>query len=233
LGVIVHPSAHWFQAKYPTLEDAEEEVFYQHPVLAIKVNQLGVIYCDDTFGIYEKGNSSAVTDLAGRKSYGTKCKIIFECYAGEVVYSPHFFFANANPLDLRRENLVLLKPLSAKQREPYIRIKRQFAQASVEHLLGLEARMQAVGIDRKQLYEMLLLPRWLKGARERYVLPAPPKPRKIYSKGATKKRTTVEEAEQVVKLYHMGLTFYSIIDRMGWTSSSRIKKIVRDYNLVR
>jgi hypothetical protein len=44
---------------------------------------------------------------------------------------------------------------------------------------------------------------------------------------------TPAEIEEVVKLYNMGLTFYAIIDRMGWTSTSRIKKIAKDYGLSR
>jgi hypothetical protein len=93
--------------------------------------------------------------------------------------------------------------------------------------------MEAVGIDKDQLYDLLLLPQWLKGARVKYLPPKPPKQQKKYSKGTPKIRTTQAEIEEVIKLYNMGLTFYAIIDRMGWTSTSRIKKIAKDYNLVR
>lgn len=232
--MIVHPARHIFEAKYPSLEDHEEEVFYQHPVHDIKCNQLGVIYCDDgILAIYDRRGTSMVRDLKTGKSFGTKTKIIWECYTGKVVHSPHFFFANGNPMDLREENLIMSGPLSDKARQPYLRIKRGFVQASVEYLVGLETRMAAVGIDREQLYEMLLLPRWLVGSRERYVPPTVPKQQRTSSKGTPRIRTTDEETEQVVKLFHMGLTFYAIIDRLGWTSTSRIKKIVRDRKLVR
>jgi hypothetical protein len=231
--MIVHPARHLFEAKFPTLEDHEEEVFYQHPVHDIKCNQLGVIYCDEgTFGVYDKRGTSMVRVTKTSNSVGTKPKVVWECYTGETVFSPHFFFANANPLDLRRENLVMSGPLSAKEREPYIRIKRQFVQASVEHLVGLEARMEVQGIDRKQLYEMLLLPHWLTGARERYVPPTP-KQQRATSRGVSKPRTTQEEGDEIERLFHMGLTFYAIIDRFGWSSTSRIKKIVQDRKLVR
>ena len=176
-----------------------------------------------------------VRDLKTGKSFGTKTKIIWECYTGEIVHSPHFFYANGNPLDTRRENLIMCGPLSDKARQPYLRIKRGFVQASVEHLVGLETRMEAVGIDKTELYEMLLLPRWLVGSRERYVppTPQPPKPKKTYSKGTPKKRTTEAEVAEVIRLYNQGQTFYAIIDRMGWTSTSRIKKIAKDHGLVR
>ena len=232
--MIVHPARHLFEAKFPSLEDHEEEVFYQHPVHDIKVNQLGVIYCDESiFGIYNKRGTSMVRLLKTTNSVGTKTKVIWECYTGEIVHSPHFFFANGNPLDLRRENLVMSGPLSNREREPYIRIKNRFIKASVEHLIKIETRMEAVGVDKTELYEMLLLPHWLIGARERYVPPAVPKHQKVTSKGTPKPRTTEEEADEIERLFHMGLTFYAIIDRFGWSSTSRVKKIVQDRKLVR
>ena len=231
--MIVHPARHLFEAKFPSLEDHEEEVFYQHPVHDIKVNQLGVIYCDESIlAIYERRGTSMVRDLKTGKSFGTKTKIIWECYTGEIVHSPHFFYANGNPMDLRGENLIMSGPLSDKARQPYLRIKRGFVQASVEHLVGLETRMAAVGIDKTELYEMLLLPRWLVGVRERYVPPAP-KQQRVTSRGTPKPRTTEEEVAEVIRLYNQGQTFYAIIDRMGWTSTSRIKKIAKDHGLVR
>ena len=234
--MIVHPARHFFEAKFPTLEDHEQEVFYQHPVHDIKVNQLGVIYYNESiFSIYDKRGTSVVRFLKTGKGLGNKTKIIWECYTGETFHAPHFFFANGNPLDTRRENLILCAPLSATARQPYIRIKRAFVQASVEHLLKLETRMAAVGIGKTELYEMLSLPQWLVGARERYVPPTdqPPKAKKTYTKGTPKIRTTPEEVAEVIRLYNQGQTFYAIIDRFGWSSTSSIKKIVQDRKLVR
>ena len=93
--------------------------------------------------------------------------------------------------------------------------------------------MEEQGVDKTELYEMLLLPHWLIGARERYVPPTVPKHQKVTSKGTPKPRTTEEEADEIERLFHMGLTFYAIIDRFGWSSTSRIKKIVQDRKLVR
>jgi hypothetical protein len=232
--MIVHPAKHYFECMFPTLEDGEEEIFYQHPEHDIKVNQLGVIYCDnDKYGIYDNVNNSMVREQVTRRSLGTKTRIIWECYTGQSIFTPHFFYVNANPLDTRFENMVLSGPVSDKDRQPYLRTRARFTQASVEHLMKIEDRMEKVGVDKDQLYDLLLLPQWLKGARKKYLPPKPPKPKKTYSKGTPKTRSTPEEIAEVIKLYNMGLTFYAIIDRMGWTSTSRIKKIARDYNLVR
>ena len=219
---------------FPMLEDGEKEIFYQHPEHDIKVNQLGVIYCDnDKYGIYDKVDTSMVRSQITRRSLGTKTRIIWECYTGQLVFTPHFFFVNANPLDTRKENMVLSGPVSAKDRQPYLRTRARFTQASVEHLMKIEGRMEKVGLSKAELYDLLLLPQWLKSAREKYSPPLPPKPKKTYSKGTPKTRTTVAEADEVEKLFRMGLTFYAIIDRFGWSSTSRVKKIVQDRKLVR
>ncbi len=232
--MIVHPSRHWFEAMFPSLEDGEEEIFYQHPLYDIKVNQLGVIYCDnDVYGIYDKTDTSMVRHQITRKSVGTKTRIIWECYTGELVFTPHFFYVNGNAMDTRKENMVLSGPLSAKDRQPYLRTKTRFTQASVEHLMKIEARMEKVGVDKNQVYEILQIPQWLRSARKKYLPPKPPKQQKKYTRGTPKIRTTPEEVEEVIKLYNMGLTFYAIIDRMGWTSTSRIKKIAKDHGLGR
>lgn len=232
--MIIYKAKHWFEAMFPMLEDGEKEIFYQHPEHDIKVNQLGVIYCDnDKYGIYDKVDTSMVRSQITRRSLGTKTRIIWECYTGELVFTPHFFFVNANPLDTRKENMVLSGPLSTKDRQPYLRTRARFTQASVEHLMKIEDRMEKVGVDKAQLYDLLLLPQWLRSARKKYLPPKPPKPKKTYTKGTPKTRTTEEEVAEVIRLYNQGQTFYAIIDRMGWTSTSRIKKIAKDHGLVR
>jgi hypothetical protein len=231
--MIVHPAKHYFECMFPTLEDGEEEIFYQHPKHDIKVNQLGVIYCDNNvFGIYDRVDTSMVRSQTTRNSVGTKTRIIWECYTGQIVNSPHFFFVNGNPLDTRFENMVLSRPLSKEERAPYLRTKNSFTKASVEHLMKIEDRMEKEGVGKEQLYDMLLLPQWLKSARAKY-LPPRPKHQKVTSKGTPKPRSTEEEIAEVIRLFNQGQTFYAITDRMGWKSTSRIKKIAKDYGLTR
>jgi hypothetical protein len=173
-----------------------------------------------------------VRNQATRLACGTKPKVIWECYTGEIVFAPHFFYANGNPLDLRFENMIHSKPLSAKQRTPYIKIKGQFVKASVEHLLKLEARAEKVGIPISDVHSILMIPHWLVTARAKY-LPPEPKIPKANLLRTPKTRTTPEEIAEVIRLFNQGQTFYAIIDRMGWTSTSRIKKIAKDHGLVR
>lgn len=228
--MIVHPARHLFEAKYPTLGPKEKEVLYQHPTEDIKCNQLGVLYCDEkVYGIYNKADSSMVRNQKTRTTCGTKPKVIWECYTGETVHSPHFFYANANPLDLRFENLIHSKPLSAKERAPYIKIKAQFVKASVEHLIKIEDRMEKVGIPISDLHSILMIPHWLVAARAK-VKKALVERQKLLG---GKSRTTPEEADEIESLYLRGMSVYAIINRFGWKSSYRVKKVVRERGLVR
>jgi hypothetical protein len=88
----------------------------------------------------------------------------------------------------------------------------------------------------------MLIPQWLRGARKRWVDPqdsnSPVKKKKKteyqgLKPNTIKKRTTPEEVQEVIDLFNQGLTFYAIIEHMGWNSTSRIKKIAKDYGLVR
>ncbi len=228
--MIVYPAKHIFEAKFPTLEDQEEEVFYQHPIHDIKCNQLGALYYEESkFAVYEKGDTSVVRDQITRKNCGSKLRVIWECYTGEIFPSPHFLFVNANPLDTRRENLVLSKPLTLAEREPYLRKRRKFVIESVKHLIKIEERMAKMGVEKEQLYAMLMLPYWLRSAREKN-LEAPVQEERL---PGSKSWTTEEEANEVEKLFLQGLSVYAILKRMNWPSTHRIKKVIRDRNLVR
>jgi hypothetical protein len=230
--MIVHPAKHLFEARFPTLEDGEEEIFYQHPLYNIKVNQLGVIYCDDSeYGIYDKKGNCVVREHKTLKNCGNKSRVIWECYHGEILSNAHFLFANANPMDTRKENLLVSSKIPNREREVYLSLKSRFVKASVEHLIKIEERMQAVGVDKKQVYEILQLPYWLEAARGKYKPTHVRLPRS--GSKVAKPRTTEAEADEIERLFHMGLTFYAIIDRFGWSSTSRVKKVVLDRKLVR
>lgn len=115
--------------------------------------------------------------------------------------------------------------LPRKIKEELQRVKRGFVQQSLEHLLKLESRALKRGMPIDQLHTILSLPYWLVVAR-RKIEGAPAK----LERGP---RTTVEEADEIQKLYLQGLTYYAILQRMGWASVCRVKKIVRDRKLSR
>lgn len=228
--MIVYPAEHLFQAKFPVLEPHEEEIFYHHPVEEIYCNQLGALYFEEgTYIIYDKNESKLVRHMKTGKNVGSKMRIIWECYVGKIVSGPHFLYVNGNPLDTRFENIRKTSEVSKEEWEILQKTKKRFIQKSVEYLLKLEARAEKIGVDKEQLYQILMLPYWLTSARLKHASPSLRTTRFI----STKKHTTEEEADEVEKLYHQGLTYYAIVKVMGWRSTNRVKKVVKDRNLVR
>ena len=166
--MVVYPAKHFFEARFPKLEDHEEEIFFQHPTHKIKCNQLGVLYFEEEdFAIYETHGISVVRQRKIVKNCGSKTKVIWECYEGEVIANPHFFYINGNVLDTRRENLRKSSNLSPKEREECLKVKRKFVKNSVEHLIKIENRVKELNISKKELYELLYLPSWLMAARKK------------------------------------------------------------------
>lgn len=178
--MIRHSSNHWFECLYPTLEPGEEEIFYQHPTEGFKCNQLGVLYYDEArYVVYDLLRASVVRELAvwngdKMRALGSKFKIVWECYHGEIIEGrSHFTLANNNPLDLTRENLLLTTNVDKKDRLRMAAKKSRFVKASAEYLVGIEPKYEKRGMDNQQLYKSLLLPNWLITARKKYKGPVP------------------------------------------------------------
>lgn len=234
--MIIPKATNIFDALAPMLEDHEEELFYQHPTLDIKCNQLGVVYYNEDRYFYlhnKQGGSFLEKDT--RKNLGSKVRVVWECYHGKFhsgAGSPHFFFANGNILDYRPENVFLSNDLLPKEKAQMARAKAKFILSSVQRLMELEIKYEKRGIKKEELYTAMLIPVWLVNARKRITPPLVGEEKKPTERGK-KTRTTPEEVDEVIKLYKQGLTFYNIMIRMGWKSNSRIKKIVQDYGLVR
>lgn len=228
--MIVYPAKHLFEAKFPVLEPHEEEIFFPHPTEEIYCNQLGALYYEEgTYTVYDKNDSKQVRQQRTGKNVGSKMRVIWECYVGKLVSSPHFLFVNGNPLDTRFENIRKISELGQKEWTELKTVKKNFIENSVDHLLKLEARAGNIGIDKNELYSILMLPYWLVSARKRLG----EAPVRITRPPGPKVRTTEEQADQIERMYLQGLSYYAIIDRFGWTSTHRVKKVVRDRKLKR
>lgn len=230
--MVIYPARHLFEAKFPSLEADEKEIYYHHPVHNLYVNQLGVIFCDeDEYTIYCKHGFDIVYSKLKRANCGSKGRVIWECYNNQEIKNPHFLYANGNPYDTRKENLVLIKTVSAKDWAGLSRIKKAFTKASVEHLLGLEVRLQALGFTQKEAFTFLGLPNWLMVARRDY--PGAPPVVGQSRRGGSQSKTTEEEKAEVCSVFKAGLTYSKIVAHMGWKSCSRVKKVVKDAGLSR
>lgn len=109
--MIIFPCTSLYDAKFPQLEDNEEEIFYRHPFHPLKVNQLGIIYFDDDAVYSEHATSGGyaywVNSLKKYFYTGMKIKCIWECYHNQILTKhTRFKLLDANPFNLTKENIV-------------------------------------------------------------------------------------------------------------------------------
>ena len=166
--MIVHPAKHFFESKFPTLEDHEEEIFFHHPLYNIKCNQIGVLYYDEeVFVLYQNCKGNTIKNKEISKTIGSKTKVAWECYHGEILAGTHFLYVNGNVLDARKENLMAPSKLSKQELAKLSKVKKNYCLASAIYLKKIESRMEKVGIGKEELYDLLVLPNWLKMMRKK------------------------------------------------------------------
>ena len=172
--MIKFPARHVFEAKIPMLEDHEEEIIYTHPTKeGITCNQLGVLYFDESrYVLIENTNGSFLkANDKTNTSHGTKIRLVWECYRGDVYelsHSPHIYQINANIYDYTQENLLLAKEAD-KQTQGILNLrKKSFVNESILHLMKIEKRWAPHGFSPEELWTLMDLPFWLVGARRRH-----------------------------------------------------------------
>ena len=159
--------AHYFECVLPRLEDDEEEIWFPHPVLDVKCNQLGILVFDEVeFSLLESHNKTSYLrqiDLKTNKyivSAGTKANLAWECYHQRVTNS-RIIHKNHNEWDFTMPNLY-----SPAEETPYEKVlrykqKREWETRSAEVLLEKETSMAAKGLDKDTYRAFLMLPSWL------------------------------------------------------------------------
>jgi len=113
----IHPLKTIFDAKFPTLEEHEEEIFYRHPVFPFCVNQIGIFYFDDddaearwvtinkVWGVWRYREIGQTKK--GYKNGGTRLKLAYECFTG--IYhedTKQYLPLDGNPYNLTFENII-------------------------------------------------------------------------------------------------------------------------------
>jgi len=163
-----------FEALSPRLEAHEEEIIYPHPSLpGVFCNQLGVLtYDEKIYTMMEGLNGIYLRMRDGEKnSRGTKLKIIWECYKGEDYKgegSPHVYYKNGNIYDHTKENLIVSTEIPKSSRILLNEVKKKFILNSVLRLIEIEKKWEKHEVSPQDLWEMMFLPRWLIGARQRF-----------------------------------------------------------------
>lgn len=172
--LIFKPAKNVFEAISPKLEDHEEEIIYVHPSLpGISCNQIGILYFDESiYALVENTNGSYLRSSNDKnRSYGTKIRIVWECYKGrvyELPRSPHIYQINANVYDYTEDNLLLAKEADKKTQDLLNSRRKNFINESIVHLMKIEKRWTPLGFTPDELWTLMGLPFWLVGARRRH-----------------------------------------------------------------
>lgn len=247
--MIVYNANHWFEALRPKLEPKEKEIFYQHPTLPLKVNQIGVIYFEDEDAIFEglRGQAYRIRmKKNGSKhwsyvSTGSKARVCYECYHGKIYSGKHFMFVDGNPLNYTKENLIpTLAPIKSKDPEGYAlysiaaKATKRFARASVDWMLDKEEWVIKKGGSVIHYWELFgELPTWLtiarlkKGGFPTGLFEYKPKA------GYYRNKIPQQEKDQLTALFHSGMTAKEIAEQMGYAGAKKVQGMLRNLHLTR
>lgn len=230
--MIFYKAEHFFEAKYPTLEEHEVEIWYSHPKWDIKCNQLGVLDFNEeilTF-TYTSRDQYKIRRKGEVNTYvlGSKERIVMECYTGQDCKGFNFFHVDANPLNLTFENLVFFRN-KAPGIDYYKRQKKEFIQRTLDYMKSREPLVQKRGISPEDYWTAMELPDWL--IREWRV--ANGLPVKERTKVLKERRQYVTGAEQemlVVRIKELrqgGASWKDIQEILEIKSKSRLKYLVK------
>jgi hypothetical protein len=247
--MIVYKANHWFEALRPELEPKEKEVFYHHPTLPLKVNQIGVIYFEDEDAIFEglRGQAYRIRMKKGGSktwsyvSTGSKARVCYECYHNAIYSGKHFMFKDGNPLNYSKENLVpTLAPIKSKDPEGFAlystaaKATKRFVKTSVDWMLDKEEWVIKKGGDVKHYWELFgELPTWLQIAR----LKRTEAPKGLFEykpkSGNFRNKIPQQEKDKVIALFNSGMTAKLIAEEMGYDSTKRVQVMLRNLKLTR
>lgn len=232
--MIQFPCTNFFDAKPPILEDHEEEVFYKHPLHDIKCNQLGALFVNEekyyvvytVHGTYLRIREES-GDLKFRDNIGMKQRVVWECYNSTVLNSGRqIYHVNGNVLDFSFGNLVPTGHRRNKEAQAILSTRRRFIKTSVETLLELEAKYEKRGMEKEQLYELLMLPHWLLTARKRWGTLRTRSKVKSGNWTGKASKVTSEEEERIIHYFDQELTYGEIMLRMGFKSKTPIRRVL-------
>lgn len=145
---------HLFNAKLPELKPDEEERFYQHPTLPVKVNQIGVVYLLEKVKYNYNYKSSGYRFFYenGKSTSNMKIqKIIMESYTNTMHSYYRFIPLNGNLLDWSYDNMVYHSDELPKAQ---IRTK-EFIEKSVQYMLEKDKKLAVKGIDNVLYWNMV------------------------------------------------------------------------------
>lgn len=178
--MIIHPAKHWFETRLTELEPDEEEIFFRHPTLPLKINQIGIIYFDDeeqaSDGIAGKIYRIKIKNEKGKTSYvslGSRGRVCYEAYHQMDCAGRQFMHVDGNPMNCTKENLIPMNPpQKTKDPEAYeiyqraVKAKKKFIDRSVQYMIQKEEWVLEKGGEPNHYWQLFgCIPSWLIIAR--------------------------------------------------------------------
>lgn len=152
---------HYFNTDLPKIPEGEPEVFYHHPILDLKCNQVGAVYFGDSFEEVSYSPNTEKFTLSKNKADSqrsfAKFKLITECYLGKEAPRLKRETVNGILTDLRPEN-VLVQDYQAKQAKQNTDL---FIHRSVMYMLEKDTVLEARGISPQEYWGEFKLPNYI------------------------------------------------------------------------
>jgi hypothetical protein len=237
--MIIYPAKHWFETRLVELEPNEKEIFYRHPTLPLKINQIGIVYFDDEEQVFEsaKGQIYRLKFLGknGKAKYlgiGTRAKVCYEAYHQLDCQGKHFLHVDGNPANCTKENLIPAHPpLRTKDPEGYeiyqkaIKARKKFVDRSVQYMIQREEWVLRKGGEINHYWQLFgSIPSWLINARSK-VVGHSINLNKIPT--VEESKYTQEELTEITNLYKSGMTPKQIHERMEYSCLDDTRRIIK------
>lgn len=151
---------HYFNTDLPKIPEGEPEVFFHHPELDLKCNQIGILYWGDSYG---EESFSPLTEkftvalVGGKSKTYPRHKLITECYLGELVKRAPRSVLNGITTDLRPENVLVLPH----QLPEAIKNTNTFIHRSVMYMLERDHYIESKGIKPQVYWAEFKLPNYI------------------------------------------------------------------------
>lgn len=223
---------HFFDAKFPVLEDHEEEILFPHPTWpGVQANQLGAIYFDEDlytvvidpreqFRLRRKGESNVYC-------LGLREKVAMECYTGRSFKGYNFFHIDGNPLNTTFENLVFFVN-KGKGIDEYQSRKKAFIRRTLDYMKTREPLIKKRGIEPIDYWSAMNLPDWIMYHwKSENGFPVPPKRKTYPTRSYTTGDAQIEVIERLKELKAAGSTQQDIMEILEIKSVSRYKYLLK------
>lgn len=223
---------HYFNYLPPTIPEGEEEVFYRHPTLPFRMNQLGAIYEDEDYSVnYAKDDDIRIYCLSTntRIATGRRCKFAIECYTNRLMDNKTaIVYVDGNPLNNSINNVKLRDDLTIKQIKKAKENKDLFKELSLNYLKQIEKKLLEKGIDSNRYFKFMKLPSWM-GVK---IHNAVEFTSGVVLSDKLPNAKNYQRMLEIVRMYEDGITQNAIMEHFGFSSRNQVRYWIQKFELI-